>query len=73
MLSNTKSNGKREKSIRLDETHWNLVSGLIPFYGSTEAEVVRNIVLLWLDQNIGSEAIQKLEELGAINLHDRKV
>lgn len=66
MVKCSTSNGKREKSIRLDEIHWKLINRLTPFYGSTEAEVIRNIVLMWLHQNLGSETIKKLEEMGAI-------
>lgn len=52
----------------MDYIHWSLIQDLVPFYGSTEAEVVRNIVLMWLHENIGSETIKKLEELNAISL-----
>ena len=61
-------NQKIPKKIRLDEVHWKIVQGLIPFYGSTEAEVIRTIVTMWIHDNIGSEAIRKLEELEAIHL-----
>lgn len=57
----------------MDTIQWELIQGLIPFYGSTEAEVVRNIVLMWLNENIGSKTIEKLEELSAINLKKLKV
>jgi len=67
MKENT-DNQKLQKTIRLDEVQWNIIRGLIPFYGSTESEVVRNIVMMWLDQNLGSKTIEKLEELDAVKL-----
>ena len=63
-----KGNQKLQKTIRLDEIHWGLIRGLTPFYGSNEVEVIRTLLIMWLDQNIGSDAIKKLEELGAVTL-----
>jgi len=62
------ASNKVEKSIRLDDVHWNIIRGLVPFYGTSETEVVRTIVTMWLDQNLGSKTIEKLEELDAIKL-----
>jgi len=65
----TKSdNQKIAKRIRLDEVHWKIVRGLTPFYGSTEAVVIRTIVTMWIHDNIGSDAIRKLDELNAVHL-----
>ena len=61
------NNQKIDKKIRLDAVHWKIVHGLTPFYGSTDAEVVRAIVTMWIHDNIGSDAIRKLEELEAIH------
>ena len=61
-------NQKLQKTIRIDDIHWKLIRGLMPFYGSNETEVVRNLLIMWLDQNIGSDKIKNLEELGALNL-----
>lgn len=63
------SNQKIGKTIKLDEVHWQIVKGLIPFYGNSEPEVVRTIVTMWIDQNLGSKTIEKLEELNAIKLN----
>ncbi len=63
-------NQKTAKTIRLDDVHWKIVRGLTPFYGSTEAEVIRTIVTMWIHDNLGSEAIRKLDELEAIHLND---
>lgn len=59
---------KTAKTIRMDDSTWNIVVSLTPFYGSTEAEVVRNIVLMWLHDNLGSETIGRLSSMGAISL-----
>ena len=65
------SNQKIGKTIKLDEVHWQIVNGLIPFYGNSEPEVIRTIVMMWINENIGSEAIKKLENLKAINLGNK--
>ena len=67
---NESDNQKKGRTIKLDDVHWRIIRGLQPFYGNSEPEVVRNIVLMWLNENIGSEAIRKLEELGAIQFND---
>jgi len=59
---------KIDQKIRLDKVQWDIIQGLTPFYGNTKAEVVRTIVTMWIHDNIGSEAIRKLEELGAVTL-----
>jgi hypothetical protein len=58
---------KIPEKIRLDKVQWDIIQGLTPFYGNTKAEVVRTIVTMWIHDNIGSEAIRKLEELEAIH------
>lgn len=60
---------KIQKPVRLDKIHWDIIEGLTPFYGSNDAEVVRNIVLMWIHENIGSPTIEKLKELKAIKLN----
>ncbi|RLF59242.1 MAG: CopG family transcriptional regulator [Thermoplasmata archaeon] len=61
-------NQKSVKSVRFDDVHWNIIDGLTPFYGSNPGEVVRNIVLMWLHENLGSETIQELKKINAIKL-----
>lgn len=63
---------KQTKSVRFDDIHLRILEGLTPFYGSTSAEVIRNIVLLWLHENIGGETIDELKRMGAIRLEVRK-
>ncbi|MBE0522242.1 MAG: hypothetical protein IBX39_08285 [Candidatus Methanoperedenaceae archaeon] len=64
---------KLGKTIRMDIVHWEIINGLTPFYGSTEAEVVRNIVLVWLNENIGNDTIKKLQDMKVIKLDEIKV
>ena len=63
---------KVKRSINLDEVHWQLLEDLTPFYGSSAPEVVRNIVLMWLHDNLGSNTINELKENNAIKLGKRK-
>lgn len=71
-MANENQNRKVEKSIRLDDIHWKIIRGLMPFYGSSEGEVIRNIVLMWLHDNIGSQTITKLENLNGVKLVEGK-
>lgn len=59
---------KQTKSVRFDDIHLRILEELTPFYGSTSAEVIRNIVLLWLHENIGSKTMDELKKMGAIRL-----
>ncbi len=63
---------KVKRSISLDKIHWKLLEDLTPFYGSSAPEVVRNIVLMWLHDNLGSKTIDELKENNAIKLGKRK-
>lgn len=63
---------KEHRSVRLDKVHWKLLDELTPFYGSSAPEVVRNIVLMWLHDNLGSRTIDELKENNAIDLRKRK-
>lgn len=67
-MASDKENTKQKtgKTVKLDPVHWKIIRGLIPFYGNSEPEVVRTIVIQWIHGNIGSEPIRKLEELEAI-------
>ncbi len=62
---------KLQKTVRLDDVHWKLLEGLTPFYGSSEPEVVRNIVLMWLHDNLGSGTIEELKKTQSIRLGNR--
>ncbi len=56
---------KDQICIRLDEVHLRIIDSLQPFHGNSRPEVIRNLVILWMAQNIG---MQKLKEFGAINI-----
>ena len=62
------SKEKTALSVRLDAVHWEIIEGLTPFYGSNKGEVVRNIVKMWLHDNLGSETMATLKENKAIKL-----
>jgi len=57
---------KTTRSVRLDDIHWEIIGKLKPFYGTTNGEVIRNIVLMWLHDNLGSDTMKELKENDAI-------
>jgi len=61
-IEDKNDNQKTAKTVRLDDVHWEIIRKLIPFYGNTEPEVVRTIIVMWLHDN-SSSAIRKLEEI----------
>ena len=72
MSSNKNTKPKDTKSIRLDDVHRKVIKGLIPFYGSTEGEVIRNIVVMWINGNLGSPTMEKLKKFNAINWNKKE-
>ena len=62
------SKEKTALTVRLDDIHWEIIEGLTPFYGSNRGEVIRNIVTMWLHDNLGSETMATLKENKAIKL-----
>ena len=62
------SKEKTALTVRLDDIHWKIVEGLCPFYGSSRSEVIRNIVTMWLHDNLGSETMATLKANNAITL-----
>ncbi len=67
-----KKDQKENHSIRFDKVHWRLLEELTPFYGSSAPEVVRNIVMMWLHDNLGSRTIDELKDNDAIKLGKMK-
>lgn len=57
---------KDQVCIRLDEVHLDIIDSLQPFYGNSRPEVIRNLVIRWVEQNIGGAHLEKLKEIGAI-------
>jgi len=52
--------------VKLDDVHAQIIESMIPFFGKDSAEVMKNITIRWIEENIGSEKITKLTEIGAI-------
>lgn len=59
--------GKKTISVRLDDTHLEILEDLQPFYGNSNGEVARNVILRWIESNIGSPHLEELREKGAIS------
>jgi len=57
---------KQRVQILLDEVHVKLLSELQPYFGNSLSEVSRNIILRWVEENIGSPHLEKLREKGVI-------
>lgn len=57
---------KERIQIRLDETHVELLEDLQPYFGNSLSEVARNLILRWIENNIGSPHLEKLREKGAV-------
>jgi hypothetical protein len=66
------SKEKTALTVRLDDIHWEIIEGLTPFYGSNRGEVIRNIIIMWLDGNLGSSTVKELKENQAIKLGSKK-
>lgn len=62
-----------EIKTELEEIHIQILESLIPFYGKDKSEVLKNIVLRWIEENIGTEKIIKMNEIGAINMRNKHV
>ena len=71
-MNGKKSNQKEVKSVRFDSIHLEILEDLTPFYGSNKGEVIRNIVMMWIHDNLGSETIKELQKNGAIKLGSKK-
>lgn len=45
----------------LDEIHLKIIDSLQPFYGANRSEVVKNLVIRWIEQN--TETIERIKQL----------
>lgn len=59
-------NTEKTIKVKMDKPHIEILDSLIPFYGKDCNEVIRNISIRWMEENIGTEKIRKLTEIGAI-------
>ena len=55
-------------SIRLEKTHKELFKQFMPYFGSSEGEVIRNLALRWVESNITDPNIIDLGKRGLLNL-----
>ncbi len=52
--------------VKFDKPHIEILESLKPFYGKDNSEILKNIAIRWMEENIGTEKIKKLTEIGAI-------
>ena len=55
-------------SIRLEKTHRELFAQFMPYFGSSEGEVIRNLALRWIETNITNPNIVDLAKRELISL-----
>jgi hypothetical protein len=55
-------------SLRLEKTHKELFRQFMPYFGSSEGEVVRNLALRWVEGNITNPNIMDLAKRGLLGL-----
>jgi len=55
-------------SVRVEGTHKELFQKFMPYFGSSEGEVIRNLALRWVENNITNPNIIDLAKRGLINL-----
>lgn len=48
-----------------DEVHLRILDSLQPFYGKDRSEVVRNLVIRWIEQN--TETIERIKTIAGKN------
>lgn len=65
-------------SVRIEKLHRDLLKKFIPYFGSSEGEVMRNLALRWVESNITNPNIVDLAKRGLIsldttseNIHDK--
>ncbi len=50
---------KGQVAVGLDAVHLELIDDLRPFYGNSRSEVIRNIIIDWLEAKYGLEGLKK--------------
>lgn len=53
-------------SVRLERKHKDLFQQLIPHFGSTEGEVIRNLAIRWLENHISDPNLEIMADCGLI-------
>jgi len=59
-------------SVRVEETHKELFQQFMPYFGSSEGEVIRNLALRWIESKITDPNVIDLADRGLINLKIKK-
>lgn len=59
-------------SIRVEKLHKELFSKFMPYFGSSEGEVMRNLALRWVESNLTNPNIVDLGKRGLILLDEDK-
>lgn len=53
--------------VEFSEIQLKLLDSLMPWFGTTREEVLKNILLRWAEQNIATKEMQALKAIGAIS------
>jgi metal-responsive CopG/Arc/MetJ family transcriptional regulator len=53
------NNSKDRVTVGLDEIHLQLIDELMPFFGNSRPEVIRNLIIDWLRKEYGLEKIRE--------------
>ena len=60
-------------SVRVEETHKELFQQFMPYFGSSEGEVIRNLALRWIESKITDPNVIDLASRGLIKLEVKKM
>jgi len=55
-------------SVRVEETHKEIFQQFMPYFGSSEGEVMRNLALRWIESNITNPNITDMAKRELIKL-----
>ena len=55
-------------SVRVEKLQKELFRNFMPYYGSSEGEVMRNLALRWIESNITNPNIVELAKRGFVSL-----
>lgn len=59
-------------SVRIEKRHRDLFKQFMPYFGSSEGEVLRNLALRWVESNMTNPNIVDLAKRGFISLEQTK-
>lgn len=58
-------NTENNIETNFDDVHLKIIDALQPFYGANRSEVVRNLVIRWIEQN--TETIERVKTIAGKN------